>query len=147
MGHVTTRKEDFLIARNGFIVLLIVTFLEVGIALIGNGHIVESITLPKFVMIPLMIALSLYKAYYIVSIFMHLGHETRPMAASIVLPMLLFIWAIIAFLWEGSSWRANQNYVDDKNKEAVTTDTNPSGEKETMLIRDEKDLSTEIHFR
>lgn len=146
MGHVTTRKEDLGIAVKGFLILLLVTFAEVGVALVGNGHI-GGFLWPKYIMIPLMIGLSLYKAYYIVSIFMHLGHETRPMAASIVLPMLLFIWAIIAFLWEGSSWRANQNYVDDKNKEAVTTDTNPSGEKETMLIRDEKDLSTEIHFR
>ena len=69
-------------------------------------------------MVPVMIAFSLYKAYYIVSIFMHLGHETKGMAASIVLPMLLFIWAITAFLWEGKSWNNNQNYVNDKNKES-----------------------------
>ena len=119
MGHhLTTEKDDINVAVKGFIVLLIVTFIEVGIALFGNGHIIEGFTLPKlFLMIPLMIAFSLYKAYYIVSIFMHLGHETKGMAASVVLPMLLFIWAITAFLWEGSSWNHNKNYVKNKNNE------------------------------
>jgi cytochrome c oxidase subunit 4 len=142
MGHATSRADDVKVARNGFIILLIVTFAEVGIALIGNGHLIPGVLIPKVIMIPAMILLSLYKAYYIVSIFMHLGHETRPMAASIVLPMLLFIWAIIAFLWEGSSWRANQNYVDDKNKETVAP-----VEQETMLIQDEKELPTKIYFQ
>ncbi len=118
MGHATTVKEDVGIAVKGFIILLIVTFIEVGMALVGNGHIIEGFHLPKILfMVPVMILFSLYKAYYIVSIFMHLGHETRPMAASIVLPMLLFIWAITAFLWEGKAWNNNQNYVNDKNKE------------------------------
>jgi cytochrome c oxidase subunit IV len=121
MGHhVTTVKEDLGVAIKGFIILLIVTFIEVGLALVGNGHIIEGFTLPKILfMIPIMIAFSLYKAYYIVSIFMHLGHETKGMAASIVLPMLLFVWAITAFLWEGSSWNNNRNYVKNKNKEGL----------------------------
>jgi cytochrome c oxidase subunit 4 len=120
MGHHTTVKEDLGIAIKGFIILLIVTFIEVGIALVGNGHIVEGFKLPKLLlMTPIMIAFSLYKAYYIVSIFMHLGHETKGMAASVVLPMLIFIWAITAFLWEGKSWNNNQNYVNDKNKEGL----------------------------
>lgn len=117
MGHhATTVKEDVNIAVKGFIILLIITFIEVGIALVGNGHIIAGFTLPKiFLMIPLMIAFSLYKAYYIVSIFMHLGHETKGMASSVVLPMLLFIWAITAFLWEGKAWNNSKNYIKDRN--------------------------------
>lgn len=143
MGHHTTVKEDLGIAVKGFIILLIVTFIEVGIALVGNGHIIEGFKLPKIIlMVPLMIAFSLYKAYYIVSIFMHLGHETKGMAASVVLPMLLFIWAITAFLWEGKSWNNNQNYVNDKNKESQKEPK----DKKTSLIQPKEYISTEISF-
>jgi cytochrome c oxidase subunit IV len=143
MGHHTTVKEDLGIAVKGFIILLIVTFIEVGIALIGNGHIIEGFKLPKIIlMVPLMILFSLYKAYYIVSIFMHLGHETKGMAASVVLPMLLFIWAITAFLWEGKSWNNNQNYVNDKNKESQKEPK----DKKTSLIQPKEYISTEISF-
>jgi cytochrome c oxidase subunit IV len=143
MGHHTTVKEDLGIAVKGFIILLIVTFIEVGIALVGNGHIIEGFKLPKIIlMVPLMILFSLYKAYYIVSIFMHLGHETKGMAASVVLPMLLFIWAITAFLWEGKSWNNNQNYVNDKNKESQKEPK----DKKTSLIQPKEYISTEISF-
>ena len=38
--------------------------------------------------------LTLAKAYYIVSVFMHLGDEIRNMIMTIVVPLLLFIWFI-----------------------------------------------------
>lgn len=53
--------------------------------------------------------LTLAKAYYIVSIFMHLGDEIRNMIMTIVVPLCLFIWFIIAFLWDGTSWRNMKN--------------------------------------
>ena len=53
--------------------------------------------------------LSLAKAFYIVSIFMHLGDEIRNMIMTIVVPLLLFVWFIIAFLYEGNSWRNMRN--------------------------------------
>lgn len=49
--------------------------------------------------------LSLAKAFYIVSIFMHLGDEIRNLIMTIVVPLLLFVWFIAAFLWDGDSWR------------------------------------------
>ena len=53
--------------------------------------------------------LSLAKAFYIVSIFMHLGDEIRNLIMTIVVPLLLFVWFIIAFLYEGNSWRNMRN--------------------------------------
>lgn len=53
--------------------------------------------------------LTLAKAYYIVSIFMHLGDEVRNFIMTIVVPLLLFIWFVIAFLWDGDSWRNLRN--------------------------------------
>jgi cytochrome c oxidase subunit IV len=53
--------------------------------------------------------LTLAKAYYIVSVFMHLGDEIRNMIMTIVVPLLLFVWFIIAFLWDGNAWKNLRN--------------------------------------
>ena len=53
--------------------------------------------------------LTLAKAYYIVSIFMHLGDEIRNFIMTIVVPLCLFIWFIAAFLLDGTSWRHLRN--------------------------------------
>lgn len=55
------------------------------------------------------VILSLAKAFYIVSVFMHLGDEIRNMIMTIVVPLLLFVWFIAAFLWDGDSWRNLRN--------------------------------------
>ncbi len=60
--------------------------------------------------------LTLAKAFYIVSIFMHLGDEIRNMIMTIVVPLCLFIWFIIAFLWDGTSWKNLRN-TDAGSKE------------------------------
>lgn len=53
--------------------------------------------------------LTLLKAYYIVSVFMHLGDEVKNMIMTITVPLVLFVWFIIAFLWDGDSWRNLRN--------------------------------------
>lgn len=53
--------------------------------------------------------LSFAKAFYIVSVFMHLGDEIRNLIMTIVVPLCLFIWFIIAFLWDGDSWKNLRN--------------------------------------
>jgi hypothetical protein len=40
---------------------------------------------------------------------MHLGDEIRNMVMTIVVPLLLFVWFIIAFLYEGTSWKNLRN--------------------------------------
>ncbi len=40
---------------------------------------------------------------------MHLGDEVRNMIMTIVVPLCLFIWFIIAFLWDGNSWKNLRN--------------------------------------
>lgn len=55
------------------------------------------------------IILSFAKAFYIVSIFMHLGEEVRNLIMTIIVPLLLFVWFIIAFLWDGDSWKNLRN--------------------------------------
>ncbi len=53
--------------------------------------------------------LTLLKAYYIVSVFMHLGDEVRNLIMTITVPLVLFVWFIIAFLWDGNSWKEMRN--------------------------------------
>lgn len=63
------------------------------------------------------VILSLAKAFYIVSIFMHLGDEIRNMIMTIIVPLLLFIWFIAAFLWDGNSYKNLRNTYDKHFKE------------------------------
>ncbi len=58
------------------------------------------------------VILSLAKAFYIVSIFMHLGDELRNMIMTIVVPLMLFVWFIGAFLWDGNAMRNMRNRYD-----------------------------------
>lgn len=53
--------------------------------------------------------LTLAKAFYIISIFMHLGDEVRTMIMTIAIPATLFIWFIAAFIWDGISYRNARN--------------------------------------
>src|SRR4051794_24772085 len=56
--------------------------------------------------------LTLAKAFYIVSVFMHLGDEIRNMIMTIVVPLMLFIWFIFAFIYDGNSYKNNRNRFD-----------------------------------
>lgn len=67
----------------------------------------------------LIAALTLAKAYYIVSIFMHLGDEIRNMIMTIIVPLMLFIWFIAAFLWDGNAWKNLRN-TDGHSRPAKT---------------------------
>jgi len=57
----------------------------------------------KYVRIWLFIILTIVKAYYIMSEFMHLGHEKKSLQYSIIFPLAFLAWAILAFLMESSA--------------------------------------------
>ncbi len=63
--------------------------------------------------------LSLAKAYYIVSVFMHLGDEIWNMIMTIVVPLMLFIWFIAAFIIDGNSYKNLRNRYDPYFKEST----------------------------
>ena len=63
--------------------------------------------------------LTLAKAYYIVSVFMHLGDEIRNMIMTIVVPLMLFIWFIGAFIYDGNSYKNLRNKFDPHFKEST----------------------------
>ena len=94
-----------------FWVLSLLTIVELGLGLaIYNIHKGEN---PNAMLVlffkGVVCILTLAKAYYIVSIFMHLGDEVRNMIMTIVVPLCLFIWFIAAFLWDGNAWKNLRN--------------------------------------
>lgn len=99
----------------GLILLGVITLIEVLIALVGNGHIIEGFHLPKWLMYPAMIGLSAYKAYFIIFEFMHMRYEVSGLMRSVLLPTALLIWAVIAFLQEGNSWKERRAQVSNWN--------------------------------
>ncbi len=98
-----------------FWILLIVTVIELGLGLLLYAT--EWPDNLNLAVKGVIIILSLAKAFYIVSIFMHLGDEIRNMIMTIVVPLMLFIWFIAAFLWDGNSYRDLRNNYDKHFKE------------------------------
>jgi cytochrome c oxidase subunit IV len=90
-----------------FWLLLVITIVELSIGL--SIYMIHKGDVPKPMLVlmfkGMVCILSLAKAFYIVSIFMHLGDEIRNMIMTIIVPLMLFIWFITAFLWDGDSWR------------------------------------------
>ena len=101
-----------------FWLLLVITIIELGL-----GLLIYAVELPDIMVVIIkgaIVILSLAKAFYIVSIFMHLGDELRNMIMTIVVPLLLFVWFIGAFLWDGASYRNLRNEYDPYHKEQNT---------------------------
>lgn len=114
------------------VILSVITLIELALgfwmyASPGMGSFM--ITLIKGVILILMLA----KAFYIVAYFMHLKHELKNMIMTIVVPLLLFVWFIIAFLYEGNSYKNLKNTYDPYHKEQSETkvEKKEQGSKET----------------
>src|SRR6186997_620583 len=100
--------------RKTTILLSVITVIELGIGLtiytIHKGPDPSHLLVLMFK--GMVCILTLAKAYYIVSVFMHLGDEIRNMIMSVVVPLMLFIWFIAAFLWDGNSYKNLRNSYD-----------------------------------
>jgi cytochrome c oxidase subunit IV len=114
-----------------FWILLIITMVELGL-----GITIYLLDLPEGLKLSLikglLIILSLAKAYYIVSYFMHLGDEIRNMIMTIVVPLLLFTWFIYAFLHDGNSYKNLRNKYDLYYKEKTDVGTH---QKDTSAVQ------------
>jgi len=104
------------------ILLSIITIIELAIGLIiytiHKGP--EPNTFLVLAFKGLVCILTLAKAYYIVAVFMHLGDEIRNMIMTIVVPLMLFIWFIIAFIVDGNSYKNLRNTYDKHFQETTT---------------------------
>ena len=89
------------------VILSVITVIELGLGLAMYAFPMADAL--KLFLKGAIVILSLAKAFYIVGVFMHLGDEIKNLIMTIVVPLLLFIWFIAAFLWDGASWRNLRN--------------------------------------
>ena len=81
-----------------FWILLVITIAEVIMGMFFSHQ------MPKALVAFFFLALTILKAGYIVSVFMHLGDEFKGFIITVLIPLFLFIWFIIAFLADGGFW-------------------------------------------
>jgi cytochrome c oxidase subunit IV len=86
-----------------FWVLLAITVAEVVVGMFFSHSI------PKGLVNFFFLALTILKAGYIVAIFMHLGDEFKGFIVTVLVPLFLFVWFIIAFLADGFFWLRMNN--------------------------------------
>jgi cytochrome c oxidase subunit IV len=119
--HHYTDEEFRKRVKKTTILLSIITIIELGIGLaiytIHKGPDPSHLLVLMFKGV--VCILTLAKAYYIVSVFMHLGDEIRNMIMTIVVPLLLFIWFIIAFIVDGNSYKNLRNRYDKHFQETT----------------------------
>lgn len=100
----------------GLILLAVVTLVEVGLSLLKATEWAESYVWLFGLASLLIIALSIYKAYFIIYEFMHMAYEVKGLALSVLLPMFLLLWAVVAFFYEGDAWKQNRENVNERNR-------------------------------
>jgi len=105
-------------------VLAIITIVEVGFALLGKGYIIDGLHVSPWIMGGVMILFSVVKAYLIIYEFMHMKYEVKGLVKSVLLPMFLLVWGVVAFLAEGKYWNTSRADIQKKNLEG----TKPSGQ-------------------
>ena len=119
MSHTAQHEENH---GNGevkkvTIILSVLTIVELILGFWMIGITSEALRLAiKGTIIILMMA----KAFYIVAYFMHLKHELKNLIMTIVVPLGLFIWFIIVFLYDCNSFRNLRNTYDPYFKERST---------------------------
>lgn len=84
-------------------ILALITIVEV----IGGLYLYHYV--PKGVINAAFLILTVIKSAYIVRIFMHLGDEVKWFRFCVLIPLALFIWFIIAFIYDGNAWKVINN--------------------------------------
>ena len=117
--HMSYEESKKMVFR-GLGLLAAITLVEVFFSLAGKGLLpgtgwAEDIAWIRYPVGLILIGLSLYKAYFIIYDFMHLRYEVQSMAATILLPVGLLFWAMVAFFQEGGAWGDRRAIIAKKN--------------------------------
>ncbi len=121
MSHLTY-DQSRTIATKTILILGAITIFEVLMALLGKGYLIEGVHLPHILIGGLMIILSIVKAYLIVYEFMHMKYEVPGLVKTVLLPTMLLVWAVIAFLAEGNYWNNSRARVKNPVKTEIVSD-------------------------
>jgi len=106
-----------------FWILLGITLVELCLATI---HLKTGFP-PKYVLNGIYLILTCAKAFYIIAEFMHLRHEIKNLIMTIAVPALLFVWFLIAFVWDAGSYRDLRNRYDRHHAEENQVKVAPEG--------------------
>ncbi len=112
-GHAPVAQFDTKPIWRTFWILLGITMVELILATI---HLKTGFP-PKYVLNGVYLILTCAKAFYIIAEFMHLRHELKNLIMTIGITSLLFVWFIIAFLYEGNSYKNLRNRYDRHHAE------------------------------
>ncbi len=91
-----------------FWILLAVTLLEIGLALLHF----EAGFLTRPVLNTIFILLTIVKAFYIVAEFMHFRHERKSLVMIILIPLFFLLWGIGATIWEGGATLKSRENIE-----------------------------------
>jgi cytochrome c oxidase subunit IV len=97
------------------LILSVLTLIELGL---GYAMIGMEDGFMKHLIKGIICILMLAKAFYIVGYFMHLKHEVRNLIMTVIVPLFLFIWFILAFLADGNSFKTLKNNYDRHHRDA-----------------------------
>ncbi|MGH2646126.1 MAG: cytochrome C oxidase subunit IV family protein [Ginsengibacter sp.] len=110
---IDTEHQEAQVKRiwKAFWILLILTIVELCLGL--SVYYIDMGANPSEVLVlgikGVICILTLAKAFYIISIFMHLGDELRNLVMTLGIPALSFIWFIFAFIYDGNSFKNLRN--------------------------------------
>lgn len=106
--HADKHSFDTRLIWRTFWILSAITIFELAIAILYY----ETDFLPKHILNGVFVIMTLAKAFFIIAEFMHLGHEIKNMVMTVAIPCLLFVWFVVAFLYDGNSFRELRNKYD-----------------------------------
>ncbi|WP_284284719.1 cytochrome C oxidase subunit IV family protein [Portibacter lacus] len=124
----------------GLVLLAVVTLIEVFFSLLGKGHIISGAEDYKWLIIltaVIILVLSVYKAYFIIYEFMHMKYEAPGLSKTVLLPMFLLVWAIIAFFWEGNDWNKRRTLIKNKNNEQIDDSSQKQMGMDVRILKEE----------
>ena len=84
-------------------ILSVVTVAEVLFAIWYEKSLIPS-GAPLWILQVVLVVMSLLKAGFIMSVFMHVKHEAKTFILTILIPFSLLIWMIISFIYDGNDW-------------------------------------------
>ncbi len=114
MAHMTQEeyKESVKDVYRTTMILGAVTIIEVSVALLYEFYLMETFSLPRSILMVFVTIASLVKAFWIMKVFMHVGHEKKGFVFTLLFPFVFLVWAILAFSADGAHWLVMRNLLN-----------------------------------
>ena len=125
MADHLSYEESVKSVWKGLALLAAVTLIEVALSLGKATDFAEENQWLFVLLALLIIAFSIYKAYFIIYEFMHMAYEVKGLAMSVLLPTFLLLWGIIAFFYEGDAWKQNRETIQERDRYETEALPNP----------------------